>query len=283
MNLGSSITTVIPVTGDRVVRGTIELPPEGTESAPIILFIPGFKGFRDWGGWPMLTRAIADAGFIVHRLDLSMNGFTGRSQRHDEPEKFAKNTFAHDLEDLDVVLDCFDRWPIPRGLASDRLGIIGHSRGGVVSLLFAGENPAIEAVATLGAPAQGYRVFREEQHQQWREQGYLEIPNARTGQILQLDVSVLEDFEANAERYDVEASVTSMPTPTLVVHGTEDETVPLGEAQQLVQWISDDFARLVTLETGHTFGYSHPQEDRNPLESVLAQHLIDWFVEEFSE
>ena len=281
--MSRSLQTRTPIANDRVVNGTIELPPEGVKDAPVLLFIPGFKGFRNWGGWPWLTRQIADAGFVVHRLDLSMNGYSGRSEKVDEEEKFAQNTFAHDLEDLDTLLDSIDRWGIPPGVASDRLGIIGHSRGGVVSLLFAGEYPAIETVATLGAPAHGYRIYREEMHEQWREEGYLEIPNARTGQLLRLDVSVLEDFEEQQDRYDVEASVKDNAIPTLVVHGSEDETVSITEAVELMNWLPDPDSRLESIETGHTFGFAHPSDGPDAAGERVRDLLVHWFKEIFAE
>ncbi len=280
--MSRTILTHTPITADRVVRGTVELPPQGTTDAPILLFVPGFKGFRDWGGWPWLTRSLADGGFIVHRVDLSMNGYTGRSELHDEPEKFAQNTFSHDLEDLDVLLDSTERWGIPPGVSSDRIGIIGHSRGGVVSLLFASEHPSIEAVATLGAPARGVSIYREELHEQWREEGYLEIPNARTGQVLKLDISVLEDYEENRERYDVERAIVEKPLPSLVIHGSEDETVSITEAVELMNWLPHANSRLEALETGHTFGFSHPFGGADEAGQAVLDLLTHWFTEELA-
>lgn len=280
MSTDRALRIEIPVDGERVVRSLVELPPEGTTGAPVLLFVPGFKGFPEWGGWPWLCRSLADAGFVVHRVGLSMNGVSGESDRHDEPEKFARNTFGHDLEDLALLLGDRGRWGLPPDVAGDALGLIGHSRGGIVSLLLAGEHEAIEAVATLGAPARGYRRYREELQDQWREEGMLEVPNARTGQVLHLHVSVLDDFEANEERYDVERAVARRPVPTLVLHGDEDETVPLDEAELLHGWLPHRRSRLERRATGHTFGFSHPFEGPPADADRLLETLIDWFSEE---
>jgi len=255
--MSRSIRTSFPVTGDRVVNGTIELPPSGIRNAPVLLFVPGFKGFRDWGGWPWLTRAIADAGFVVHRVDLSMNGYSGRCDLQDEEEKFAHNTFGHDLEDLDVLFDSFDRWGIPNGVASERFGIIGHSRGGIVSLLFAGEHPSIESVATLGAPACGLSVYKEELHDLWRESGSLEVINARTDQTLRLDVSILEDLE--------------------------DETVSLTDAVELMNWLPNPRSRIEALETGHTFGFMHPFAGPDRAGEAVRDLLVQWFTDTLAD
>ncbi|MGA1489463.1 MAG: alpha/beta hydrolase family protein [Planctomycetota bacterium] len=281
--MSRSIRTSFPVTGDRVVNGTIELPPSGIRNAPVLLFVPGFKGFRDWGGWPWLTRAIADAGFVVHRVDLSMNGYSGRCDLQDEEEKFAHNTFGHDLEDLDVLFDSFDRWGIPNGVASERFGIIGHSRGGIVSLLFAGEHPSIESVATLGAPACGLSVYKEELHDLWRESGSLEVINARTDQTLRLDVSILEDLEENRERYDVERAVKEANLPTLVLHGSEDETVSLTDAVELMNWLPNPRSRIEALETGHTFGFMHPFAGPDRAGEAVRDLLVQWFTDTLAD
>ena len=61
----------IPVEGDRVVRGTVELPPEGTREAPVLVFVPGFNSaeyFFD-GGAHIRTHAR-----IAHTMALCLTG-----------------------------------------------------------------------------------------------------------------------------------------------------------------------------------------------------------------
>ncbi len=276
----------LPIIDDRIVRGTAEFPSEGVQDAPLLLFVPGFKGFRDWGGWPWLTRSLADTGFVTVRIDLSMNGTTGASDRHDEPEKFARNTFSHDLEDLAAVLDALpdahERLGFPAEFSRGPIGVIGHSRGGVVSLLLGSERDEIDAVATLGSPSQGYKIFLEEYRQQWRADGFLEIPNVRTGQVLRLEISILDDFEENAERYDVERAVGVSPVPTLLVHGTRDETVPFSASDEIRGWLPHPRSRREGLPTGHTFGFVHPFAGADENGVAVSRLLAEFFRAELT-
>ena len=41
----------IQVSPDRCLRYSVFTPAQG-DAAATVLFIPGFKGFKDWGGWP---------------------------------------------------------------------------------------------------------------------------------------------------------------------------------------------------------------------------------------
>ncbi|MFQ5653979.1 MAG: alpha/beta hydrolase family protein [Planctomycetota bacterium] len=274
-----SIDYDLPVAPDRVIRGTIELPPEDRRPAPVVLFCHGFKGFKDWGGWPWLTRGRAEEGFLVNRFNFSLAGVGACLDRHDEPEKFARNTYGAELEDLHALIEARDRWGVPAGTMGEGLGIVGHSRGGMVSLLFAAEEPAVEALVTISSPGQSDR-FPEELKVEWRARGVHEVVNARTGEVLPMDVSILDDYEENRERYDVGRAVTARHVPTLILHGDEDESVEVVEAQLLHGAIPHDRKELRVLEgTGHTLGTVQPFAGATPHLEEALHHASRWLSE----
>jgi uncharacterized protein len=41
---------------------------------PVILFVHGFKGFKDWGAFPDACEEFARVGFAVVAFNLSLNG-----------------------------------------------------------------------------------------------------------------------------------------------------------------------------------------------------------------
>ena len=101
------------------------------------------------------------------------------------------------------------------------------------------------------------------------------IVNMRTGQALAVGVEVLDDVEQNAERLAVLAAARQSPAPILIVHGDQDETVPVAEGRALA---AAEPADLLELEgAGHTFGAVHPFAGPTP-ELVQALNATQhWF------
>ena len=65
----------------------------------------------------------------------------------------------------------------------------------------------------------------------------------------------------SADELDVEAACARSTTPTLLVHGAADETVPFHEAERLIAAFPPGVARLVPVDgAGHTFGAVHPYQ-----------------------
>ncbi len=46
----------------------------GGEPAPGVLIVHGFKGFKDWGMFPLMAERLAEAGFAACRFNLSGSG-----------------------------------------------------------------------------------------------------------------------------------------------------------------------------------------------------------------
>ena len=261
---------------DRVIRGSVHDPAEAALGT--ILFCHGFKGFKDWGPWPHFASRLAARGWRVLRFNFSYCGVGPAGDRFDEPERFAVNTYGRELEDLNVVVARREEWdPNPEA----PLGLIGHSRGGLVGLLFASEETSIEAAVTLGAPGRSFR-FDDRARAEWRERGYHPIVNQRTGETLRLELSVLDDFEANSERYDVSRALARRSCPTLVIHGTEDSTVPPVEAEWIHEAVTAPRELVLIEGAGHTFNARHPFEEGSaPLLDVACDRAELWFRLQF--
>ena len=109
--------------------------------------------------------------------------------------------------------------------------------------------------AVVPWPARGC----EEVERDWRSRGFVEIPNLRTGQIHRLGRGWLEDLERQRAALDVRAACSALATPTLFVHGTADEAVPLEESEVLTSAFAEGLAeRCIVPGANHTFGAVHP-------------------------
>ncbi|WKK73463.2 hypothetical protein QYS49_15905 [Marivirga salinae] len=76
------------------------------DKKPLILFVHGFKGFKDWGVFNLMADEFAKNGFIFMKINLSHNGTTP-DQLIDfaDLEAFGNNNFTIELADLKDTID----------------------------------------------------------------------------------------------------------------------------------------------------------------------------------
>ena len=245
---------------------------------PVVVFCHGFKGFKDWGPFPEWGRRLAQAGFVSVHLNFSHNGVhRDAPMEFTELDKFADNTFTRELDDLQAVLDAIDEGRPPEAPTDpSRIGLLGHSRGGGTVILQADRDDRVDALGTWSSVATFVDRFSDEQIEDWKTQGYTEIRNSRTGQILRLNKGLYDDTIAHREELDVPGAASRINVPWLVVHARDDESVDVEAAETLAG--ATESAELFEAEGGHTFGGAHPFDGAVPesLETVWAR-TIDFF------
>ena len=73
---------------------------------PVVIFVHGFKGFKDWGHFPLVAEFFAREGFVCVKLNLSHNGvlIDGTGDLEDL-DAFGRNNFSIELDDLGQLID----------------------------------------------------------------------------------------------------------------------------------------------------------------------------------
>lgn len=261
----------------------IYAPMGSKRPLPVVLFLHGFKGFKDWGLFPDACEEIARAGFMVVAFNFSRNGVGESMTEFDELELFADETLSQDLEDVGSVIQALHTGEITTDRAEidiESIGILGHSRGGHTAIAAAAEYSEINCLVTWSAVADYNARWSDQMKSDWEEQGYTEIMNSRTGQAMRINKVVLEDARKNADRLIALERVKGLHLPALFIHGKDDESVPPEDAKKLFRACTSKEKELKMIpDTGHTFGVSHPFEGADfpePFENVLSS-TIRWF------
>lgn len=228
---------------------------------PIIIFSHGYKGFKDWGVWDLMARAFARNGFFFVKFNFSFNGGT-LEQPIDFPdlEAFSENTFSKELDDLEVVIDWVSdvNSEFKNHIDSTDISLIGHSRGGGTVIIKASEDERVKNLITLASVSDFKTRFPAgEEFEAWKKHGIGYVENTRTKQQMPHKFSFYEDFEANEARLTVSRAASRLNIPFLIIHGTEDPTVNIDNAEHLKEWCPS--AELLLLEgSNHVFEGAHP-------------------------
>lgn len=257
------------------LHGLIDLPEEPGER-PAVVICHGFKGFQEWGFFPYLAHLLADRGFVVIRFNLSGAGMLPGDDLVTDPDAFTANTHGRELADLLAVLEAAGRTLAPGRVDRGRLGLFGHSRGGGCSILASAREPRLYQVRALvtWASVATFDRYTPEQKEAWRRDGQLPVVNARTGQRLALGLGLLEELETRKD-LDVLAAARTIRAPWLIVHGEEDGSVPVTDAERLADASPGELLRIAGAD--HTFGARHPFAGPTPqlIQALNATQL--WF------
>lgn len=251
------------------IHGIVERPPKARALA---IMLHGFKGFANWGFFPWLAEELNRANVATCRFDFSRNGVSKFGEEFDRLDLFADDTYSSELADLHTVVSWLTE---QRYLDHLPLALFGFSRGGGVSLIAAKEIPRLRCVTTWSAVSNLDR-WDAETVARWRRDGFVDVPNARTGQMMRMSTAILDDFEKNRDRFDVARSVRELNVPLLVVHGANDETVNVDDAFKLSD-MNALASRLIVPNATHTYGATHPLVTV-PAPLLLAARVTSKFI-----
>ncbi|MBO6514072.1 MAG: alpha/beta hydrolase [Phycisphaerales bacterium] len=228
--------------------------PAGDAHACVV-FVHGFKGYKDYGFVPVLCRALARDGVVVHRFNLSCSGMTNDTETFARQDLFALDTWTRQVEDVRCVLDAVAEETLDgAGLARF---VVGHSRGGATALMVAGREgtPELAGVATINAVDACCRMDAEAQRE-LLERGWMVSASARTGQELRINASWLEEQLEDPAAHDVLGMCTSLQLPALIMHGDADDAVDLNAGERIASAIGAELH--VVSGANHVLNMSNP-------------------------
>jgi uncharacterized protein len=231
-------------------------------SGRLVLFLHGFKSFKDWGCWPWLAREIATHGHIVLKMNFSHNGVgttEANMQQFVDLDAFGNNNFSKQLEDISCFLQqiFLSNHHAINPSKLNAITCIGHSMGGGLAILAAAHTSTITKLITLNSMNDFGSLLTRFNEKEWRRVGLVLIDNVRTKQKMPLYYQLYEDYLANGHALNIIANSSKITVPWLWIYSAEDETVPAKSLADILH-VCPRLTTKCIENTGHAFDATHP-------------------------
>ena len=214
-----------------------------SDSKNIVVLGHGVTGNKDRPFIVALGEGLAAAGISALRFSFSGNGTS--------EGKFTDSTISKEVEDLGAVLDVLDGYTIC---------YVGHSMGGAVGVLRASTDDRIQLLVSLAGMTHTKAFAQREFGDVIPDEGFMwDEPDCPLSQAYMDDLTQIDTV--------VDLS-PQIPVPWLLVHGDEDDVVPIEDSHDILAK-ADSQAQLVTLEgANHVFS-----DEYTP---VMVEKVIAW-------
>ncbi|MEO1037944.1 MAG: bifunctional alpha/beta hydrolase/OsmC family protein [Pseudomonadota bacterium] len=220
------------------------------------LFAHCFSCSKDVLAASRISRGLAERGIAVLRFD-----FTGLGQSEGD---FANTNFTSNVQDL-VQAAAFLR----KAHEAPSL-LIGHSLGGAAVIAAAGDIPEVQALVTLGAPADADHVTHNFGGQLAEIEKTGEAEVSLGGRPFRIRKQFLDDISGRK----LDDVLAGLRIPVLIAHAPRDETVGVENATRLFVAARHPKSFLSLDDADHLIS--------NPADSAHAASVIAAWAEKYA-
>ena len=221
----------------------------GREGArEIVLIGHGVTGNKDRPFVVALAEGLAKAGIPALRFSFSGNGAS--------QGKFSASTISKEVEDLGSVIGA---------VGNREVCYVGHSMGGAVGVLRAAKDPRVKALVSLAGMVHTKDFAEREFGMVKPGEGFMwDDTNCPLSQAYMDDMAKIGSVVEFGSKIKI---------PWLLVHGTEDDVVPLQDSLDIFGRAIEP-KRLVQLAgANHVFAGEHA--------APMIKEVVRWVGEQF--
>ncbi len=213
----------------------------------IVVIGHGVTGNKDRPALIALAEGLADAGIAALRFSFSGNG--------DSEGKFSDSTITKEVADLGNVLDV---------LNDHKVCYVGHSMGGAVGVLRAAADERIEVLVSLAGMVHTEAFADREFGDVTPDKGFMwDEPDCPLSQTYIDDMATIESVAKQASKFG---------GPWLLVHGAEDDIVPIQDSIDILQFANEPTELIELPGVDHVFS-----DDGTP---IMVEKVVMWINKE---
>ena len=286
----------IPTPAGHTLAGTLTLPNGASRERPVAAIVtitgsgpqdrdenlgellPGFRPFRQ------IADSLARRGVAVLRMD---DRGTGLSKGN-----HGTATSADFAEDIRAGLAWLRTRP---EIDANRLGLVGHSEGGLIGPLVTLKEPSLRALVLMAGPAQSGRPILQFQLTNRVNQDTT-IKGLKRDSALARVNATIDSLGAHNPwmkffiDYDPLATARQIRTPVLILNGATDQQVTPDQVQTLTEAFkaagNKDVTAHVFPAVNHLFIYDpngspwgYTRLSRSALEPAAVGMVVDWLAQ----
>lgn len=214
----------------------------------LIVLGHGVTGNKDRPFVVALAEGLAAAGINALRISFSGNGASGG--------KFTDSTITKEVADLGSVLDAYAGW---------HLGYIGHSMGGAVGVLRASQDDRIRLLVSLAGMVRTAAFAQREFGTVKPDAGFM-----WDDEKCPLSQAYMDDL---AQIGTVLDAAPKIKVPWLLVHGTEDDVVPIQDSKDILIRAGSDVKFVALQGSNHVFAGEHT--------APMVRTVVEWVKARF--
>jgi len=230
--------------------GVESLPNNVKGKHPAVILVHGFAYYKEEDGiFIELAKRFTREGISSYRFDFSGCG--------ESEGDYTNVTLAKLRDDLDSILE-FVRSQAT--VDQNRLGIVAQSFGTTATIALV---PKIKSLVLMGSILNAREVMKNLFGKGYNPDGIsiLERSDEST-------VQIKPDFWQDFENHDLVNCVKQIKYPILLIHGSEDEDVPISEMEETYQLASKPKERIIIKGADHCL---------RPKREEMYKVVIDWF------
>ena len=230
----------------------------GMKTDKLAILCPGYLDTKDYASFITLANRLATYGYTVVRFDP-----TGTWDSEGDIAEYNNTQYLNDIKSVIEHMLSLQKYT--------HILLGGHSRGGMMSILYSARDPRITSVVAI-MPSSG-RTMTSKRIEDWKQNGFSishrDIPDKKETKEFKVPYSHVED----REKYDVVGDVKNIHVPILFLAGELDDLVLPEDVKEIFNQANEPKKSIVIDGIGHDYRHDYSQIDK--VNSAIFSNTIN--------